>query len=107
MNSHSNYLSHLINEWTEEGTKTFTGSQVSTVPHKTNQNNPMGSHISQLSKPEESPQTQCRLPQLPWRSQKSWKKGANISNEISQALNQNQLVQSQLAWEKTVLFGCS
>lgn len=71
MNSHSNYLSHLINEWTEEGIKTVPGSQVSTVPHKTNQNNPMGSHISQSGKPEESSQTQCRLQQLPLRSQKS------------------------------------
>lgn len=93
MNSHSNYLSHLTNEWTKEGID-FTGSQVTTVPHKTNQNNPMGSHTSQSSKPEESSQTQGHLQQLPLRSQKSWKKGANMSNDISQALTQTQLVHS-------------
>lgn len=45
-----------------------------TVPHKTNQNNPVGRHIAQSSKPEESFQTQCHFQQLPLRSQKSWKK---------------------------------
>jgi len=73
MNLHSNYLSHLTNEWTKEGIKSFTGVQVSTLPHRTNQNNRTGNHISQSSKPEESSQTQCHLQQLPLRSQKSWK----------------------------------